>query len=346
MIDTLVLDLRIPEDLFSDFASDPLSQADEFFFRENNSAWPLSGNLRSFLDGLPKEAVEAAFSDENFVGLYGQDERLARIWFAQELFTAEVCKRRLDELAKSNSADIPLPYTTEALSGLQLDEEEMVRLSDFSFDGSSLSRNGFSFVTCLVNRNFNSTYWLQAAFYEKAVADHVRVRLDPFLWRDSASFPQMLYRMLVYAMPLNWNGIEHIKEAHHGQMRPERSSDTTELTEYCWTPRDDGVHFVCEELPRRDSVRFQASRYLHAIYNPQTREITHLDGALRIYTGAGMSIRLQDHVRNAGKAGIRKKVFRIDSPINRDAFSLIAQAFFIWNDDVARYFRETLPTGT
>jgi len=29
--------------------------------------------------------------------------------------------------------------------------------------------------------------------------------------------------------------------------------------------------------------------------------------------------------------------------LDRDAFSLIAQAFFVWNEDLAVYFRETLP---
>ena len=40
---------------------------------------------------------------------------------------------------------------------------------------------------------------------------------------------------------------------------------------------------------------------------------------------------------------MRRKVFRIDEPISREAFSLIAQAFFVWNRDLATYFRETLP---
>jgi hypothetical protein len=55
------------------------------------------------------------------------------------------------------------------------------------------------------------------------------------------------------------------------------------------------------------------------------------------------------HLRNAGKAGLRRKIFRIDQPLDREAFSLITQAFFIWNDDIATYFRETLslnPSGS
>ena len=43
--------------------------------------------------------------------------------------------------------------------------------------------------------------------------------------------------------------------------------------------------------------------------------------------------RHEEHVRQAGKIGVRLKIFRIDHPINRDRFSLIAQAFFVWNDE-------------
>jgi len=155
----------------------------------------------------------------------------------------------------------------------------------------------------------------------------------------------MAYKMLVYAKPLDWAGIAKLKNDLHGLMRPDNSRDRTVLTEFCWTPRDDGIHFICEELPRRDLVNVQAARYLHAIYDPSSCKIIHLDGALRIYTEVEMDVRLREHVRKAGKAGIRRKIFRIDNPINRDAFSLIAQAFFIWNSDLVTYFRETLSCG-
>ena len=48
------------------------------------------------------------------------------------------------------------------------------------------------------------------------------------------------------------------------------------------------------------------------------------------------------HLRKAGKTGVRRKIFRIDEPVGRDGFSLIAQAFFVWNDDLKTYFIGTL----
>jgi hypothetical protein len=44
---------------------------------------------------------------------------------------------------------------------------------------------------------------------------------------------------------------------------------------------------------------------------------------------------------NRGKAGVRRKIFRIDEPISRDGFSLISQAFFVWNRDPTTYFALT-----
>jgi hypothetical protein len=51
------------------------------------------------------------------------------------------------------------------------------------------------------------------------------------------------------------------------------------------------------------------------------------------------------HLRKAGKAGVLRKIFRIDEPVKRDAFSLIAQAFFVWNDEMKTYFTQTLPVA-
>ena len=48
-------------------------------------------------------------------------------------------------------------------------------------------------------------------------------------------------------------------------------------------------------------------------------------------------------MRTAGKVGIRVKVFRTDQPIPAEALGGIAEAFFFWNYDVARYFGVQYP---
>jgi hypothetical protein len=171
-MDRTKLDIDIPEALVADFAADPLSPYDKVLMRSGDESWPLHGELNSFLDNIPYSAVEAAYLDNVFVGIYGRNERLARIWLTQNLLIDEASRRRLMQLGKPDGSDTALPYSTEALMGIQVDDEQMVQLSDLEYNGSGLTRNGFSFVTCLINQNFNSTYWLQQAFYEQNVSNH------------------------------------------------------------------------------------------------------------------------------------------------------------------------------
>lgn len=238
-----------------------------------------------------------------------------------------------------------IPYSAACLRDLKVDDEFLVSLADFTYNNSTLNTNGFSFTVCPTNAAANSTYWLLRSFYEQGIANHVSVRLDPFLWGPSDSFPQMMYKMIVYAKPVNWDGIGQLKEQHHGRMQADKLPGRNELTEFCWDPRDDGIHFTCEELPHVERIHIEGARYLHAIYDPNTRTITHFDGALRIYTAKQFEIRHTKHLRDSGKMGLPRKIFRIDTPIDREAFSLIAQAFFVWNEDLAQYFGDTLPSG-
>jgi hypothetical protein len=114
-------------------------------------------------------------------------------------------------------------------------------------------------------------------------------------------------------------------------------------TQYAWLPHENEVDFVCEELPVVDEVAERGSRYLHAIYDKASDRVTHLDGAVRVYDANELVARATSHVRNAGKVGIRVKVFRIDRAIEPDLMGDIVQAFFMWNYDVSRYFGAPVP---
>jgi hypothetical protein len=109
-----------------------------------------------------------------------------------------------------------------------------------------------------------------------------------------------------------------------------------------WSPRGPEVHFIAEEVPKLEDALTAGSRYVHAIYQPATKVISHLDGAIRIYTHAELQRRHRTHVRHAGKAGNREKVFRTDAAIPRETMSTIVQAFYVWNQDIAAYFTTTM----
>jgi hypothetical protein len=98
------------------------------------------------------------------------------------------------------------------------------------------------------------------------------------------------------------------------------------------------VHFRCEEVPPLSQVELSGGRYFHAIYRPDRKEIVHVDGALRIFERDELLARQKQHVQDAGKAGRRIKLFRIDDPISRECLADLAVAFLVWNDDISRYF--------
>ena len=87
-----------------------------------------------------------------------------------------------------------------------------------------------------------------------------------------------------------------------------------------------------------ETCNTRGSRYFHSIYNPQDEVFIHADGAIRFYTQDELSGRKTTHVRRAGKTGKRVKVFQLDGVIERDAWTTLACAFFVWNEDVMSYF--------
>jgi hypothetical protein len=338
--------IEAPESLVVDFASDPESPYEKALAKLNDPSWPRHSQLMQFLGSLPTEAVEAARADKIFAGIYGTDERLARAWFAQWLLMQKASEGRLRSICCDGAYGDVMPYAAECLRDIGLDSEGMVKLAKFEAIGGALGRNGFNFTICPTTMAPNSTFWLLRSFYDQGIADHVSVRLDPFLWGASESFLPMMFKMIVYGQSVNWDGIAKLREPHHGRMMSDGPAERFELTEFCLDPRDDGMHFTCEALPASERIGFEAARYLHAIYNPATEALTHLDGALRIYSAAQFEERLAaGHLRKAGKVGARRKIFRIDEPVRRDAFSLVAQAFFVWNDDMKMYFTKTLPVA-
>ena len=184
----------------------------------------------------------------------------------------------------------------------------------------------------------NSTYWLLGACHSEGMRDHAKVRLDPLLHGPASEFDASRYAMLVYGQPLDWDRIEDLFETEHGRWRPDSLNGRSHCTEYAWDPRDSEVTFVCEEVPMVEAATCVPGRYLHAIYLPAEAAICHLDAAVRIYSNSEISKRHTQHVRNAGKIGFREKVLRIDDLVSREALSSVCQAFFVWNEDVRRYF--------
>ena len=172
------------------------------------------------------------------------------------------------------------------------------------------------------------------------------MRLDPTLHGPLGHFSQMEHRAWWYGTDLDWDEIAGLKGILHRQAGPdERSDGVMSRTDLSWERRGSEVHFVCEELPPRSELELRGSRFLHAVYRPDLSAFEHVDGAVRIFTGAEWNQRFPKKVHEVGKVGKRVKVFRVDGLVTHDEFGALAATLFQWNPDVAEYLHGS-PTGT
>jgi hypothetical protein len=114
-------------------------------------------------------------------------------------------------------------------------------------------------------------------------------------------------------------------------------------TQFLWTPRKDNeVHLSVEELPFKHSKLPDAEtfpvRFVHAVISKIDGNITHIDGALHIYTKESYSKRLKMHLSDFYKDYSKAKIFRIDETLSFESCQPIIEAFFKWNRMVGEYF--------
>lgn len=299
--------------------------------------------LNSLFDAISQVQVLEVQKDGMFHHLCDGNvnvDRAARVWIAERFLAKEIARRKLTLLNSDVQKPRPAPYALPAIADVPVDSDHLVPLSAFQYDGSRLLRNGFAFCVLTTTSSPNSSYWLLGNLYTKELDIRASVRLDPFLFGPADQFPALFYRMWQYGRPLDWERLGHLRQQEHGRWLTGSLSRETEFTDFCWTPRPDGIHLLVEEVPKAESCTHEPSRYLHAIYNAKSEAIEHFDVALRVFTPDEIGHRRSLHVRRGGKLGIRQKVCRVDQPIHRDALSVLAQAFFVWNEDVRGYFTQ------
>lgn len=340
---------QIPREIFDFFAAHPVGPMLSFDLEASDPRDVLREPLETFLSSFSAEevaSVQASKDFQFFAGRRPDKDRAARVWLGERRLAIEIARRRLEVITQDLDCLRPRPYAAPALGDLQIDDHHLAPLAAFRFDGARLVRNEFAFLLLPTTGAPNSTYWLLATIYEQGLAPRTRVRLDPFLSGPVATFPEAHHRMWLYGRALDWERIRSLKEPEHGRWMPDSPLSRGQFTDYAWTPRDDEVHFVCEEIPSVENIGTEPARYLHAIYSRRSRTIEHLDGAIRIYSREEIGQRTALHARNAGKMGVRQKVFAIGGALDPDVLSQVAQTFFVWNSDVQQYFGNTIAMGS
>lgn len=335
--------MSIPPAVLDHFAGDPVGPMFTLEREAGNPDSPIYTEIDGFLSSIDATVVAETQREPAFRHLHSSAidlDRAARVWIAWQVLRRAISAYRLEVLYRDSTYCRPRPYDHPALQDLTPDDEHLVPLRHFAFDGARLLRNDHAFTMLSTTGAPNSTHWLAQACHWPNVRDHVSVRLDPLLHGSANQFHPPHQRMRVYGPSLDWDRLARLQSTEHGRWSPDRLDGPTHCTDYAWVPRGSEVSFICEEVPTVAAAPRRPGRYFHSIYHPSSEVISHLDAAVRIYTNAEVVKRHSHHVRHAGKVGLRTKVLRIDEHLPRTAFSFLCQAFFVWNRDVSDYLTE------
>ncbi|MBV5282337.1 MAG: hypothetical protein JZU53_07875 [Paludibacter sp.] len=330
-------------DYFAFNMTDPLWEVYEVIDNKSHNQY---NNLISDLDSIDSSDLEKFVKEKHIDDFLNRQENKdlgRRIHYMIYKLHKEITKERIRILI--DSMDRPEPYNSENLLNIKLDKNHLATTNQFNTNYSTFYYDKFVYEICPITVSSNSSHWISQAILMCIANSGVifKVRLDPFREIRPEDYNPMMYKMLVHGTPLDWNKLLELRNEDFGQWFNERDNS---FTDYVWTPKDDEIHFTCEEYPNFSYDGFNTSRYFHAIFNKKSGSIKHCDGALRLYNDYEISERGNFHIRQpeVRKVGERIKIFQFDSKenlnkeISQDDFSQLAVSFFVWNQDVLNYF--------
>lgn len=303
---------------------------------------PLNYITTKVYENIEQKHLNGALQDRKFQFLNREGSDLqakAREWVLIKSLEREIELLRAEKLRDQKNSKNPDPYSHPALKGVPFNGEYLVPLEKFKVRkaDNALIRNEYAFTISPSIRQLNSSYWLMNTLILSNLKK-VYVRLDPLIHDESDNIMFPSYKMWVYGKPFQWNEILKSKEEVHGKWMPKVSYRHSAMTEFVWEPRDEEIHFKCEEVPKKEELDRRGSRYFHTIYSKKKNCFTHLDGAIRYFDEPEWSERMELHIRKSGKIGKRVKLFLVDEDISLETMSNLCANFFVWNDDVINYF--------
>jgi hypothetical protein len=117
-----------------------------------------------------------------------------------------------------------------------------------------------------------------------------------------------------------------------------------ERIEVMWSLRDGIKSVQIEELIPLESGRNRladgqvCNRFVHAQWNPREQRFIHFDGSVMIYEAKSYQERLgTDMKKFGGKASSKKKLFRLDGPLQLPAWCRLVTKYFEENELIAEY---------
>ena len=334
------------------FASSTMALMFEVYDVYDNESHPAREALLNDLGDIPQEVVEWYKNENEMKFLFDiKDTPIEeRLLVFIDLVSKEIDKLRIQSLLNKDKL-LPLPYNHSSLSGIELDNNFLVKSNELEIVPGGFCRNNQAFVLSLGTNAINSSHWLFDSLFSIERTDLIKVRLDPLIHESADTFNPMVFKMQVYGTSLNWNIVKEIKEAEHTQFLPEfPSSKDIYRTDVVWKPVGDEIHFTCEEIPIFEVLTYRGSRYFHGIFQRETGFIKHCDAAIRFYDPEEYEKRISKHIKSSEvtRIGKRIKIFQIDIPktevsselVGHEDFINLVTSFFVWNQDVFNYFNK------
>lgn len=330
-------------DYFTSNLVDPMFLVFEILGEENHKEHK---NLMTDIQNIDSEKLILYTNEKHIDGFIREDDDIdlsRRAYYLIFHLQKEIASTRFKKLLNTDKR--PEPYNSHNLKDIDFDKNFLVNTNQFDLSYFRFQKNDFVYQLSPITGASNSSFWIFQAII-KAIRESdidFKIRLDPYIEIDSNNYQPLMYKMHVHGKPLDWDKLLMLRNDDFGQWFNERDN---RFTDYVWSPKDDEIHFTCEEYPSYNFRGLTTSRYFHAIFNKESGKIKHCDGAVRIYKDFEIDERRNYHIRQAEvrKIAKRVKIFQFDSKENKgkelhqENFSQLAINFFVWNSDVYEYF--------
>ena len=228
-------------------------------------------------------------------------------------------------------------------------------LENFDYFGQGVFKSKYNQLSIVLHSYFRRSYsiynnynfgFLDKLFEVYNNGNHsVKVRLEANLvgftpsWRESHEYE------FWYGPKYN-DDIESIPEGltRYESDEIEKIYTNIKSTEFIWQKKDDGkeYQFEMEEVVDAEAPTIEKEtygcRYLHALYDLNSKVFNHFDGAIRFYDLEKIIERIDTPMNHMGHQAEYKKIFRIDGNISLDLWKSLITQYLCSNHSVYDYF--------
>lgn len=228
-------------------------------------------------------------------------------------------------------------------------------LEDFDYCGQGVFKSKYNQLSNVLHSYFRRSYsiynnfnfgFLDKLFEVYNNGNHsVKVRLEANLIGFAPSWKQSHEYEYWYGPKYN----DEIESIPAGLTRYESDEidkiyTNIKSTEFIWQKKDDGkqYQFEMEEVTDVEAPTLEKDtygcRYLHALYDLNSKEFNHFDGAIRCYDLEKIIERIDTPMNQMGHQAEYTKIFRIDGQIPLDLWKAFITQYLCSNHSVYDYF--------